>query len=105
MHINNAKDEIQEIRSVEITTLDEIYVSQLKNREFILKLDAEGHEPEVVKGGYQFLLHCNSYFIDVSAERYMESTQAEVEHLLKSFSIKYKVVKTQNSRIVIRKSV
>lgn len=105
MYGNSSKDEIQEIRNIETTTLDNIFVNCLRNREYILKLDAEGHEPEVVKGAYQFLLHCDRYFIDVSAERYLESTQMEVEKLLTSYSLKYKVVTTQNSRIIIHKNV
>ena len=104
MYINDTLKESPEIKEVKTITLDQIFFTYLRGRKFILKLDAEGHEPEVIKGGRHFFKHASMFSIDVSAERNLKSTQREVEEFFFDLKVPLKVIVTQNSRIIARKS-
>lgn len=105
MYINDNLKENPEIEMVNTITLDQVFSTYLKGCKYILKLDAEGHEPEVIQGGRQFFKYASMFSIDVSAERNLESTQRQVEELFFDYKMPIKVIATQNSRIIIRKSL
>jgi FkbM family methyltransferase len=105
MYINDSLKENPEIEMVKTITLDQVFSTYLKGFKYILKLDAEGHEPEVIQGGRQFFKHASMFSIDVSAERNLESTQRQVEELFFNFKVPIKVIATENSRIIIRRSL
>ena len=45
-------------------------------------MDAEGHEPEVLRGGVVTLKHINWVSIDAGLERFGKSTSTEVARIL-----------------------
>ena len=65
-----------------ITTLDSFFNNLELQQPVLLKMDAEGHEPEVLLGGEATLKHINWVSIDAGLERYGKSTSIEVARIL-----------------------
>ena len=65
-----------------ITTLDSFFNNLELQQPVLLKMDAEGHEPEVLLGGVATLKHINWVSIDAGLERYGKSTSIEVARIL-----------------------
>jgi FkbM family methyltransferase len=65
-----------------IVTLDSIFNKLDLQQPVLLKMDAEGHEPEVLLGGISTLNHINWISIDAGLERYGKSTSGEVARIL-----------------------
>lgn len=77
-------DEIIKVRNV---TLD----SQLDNYPSVidlLKIEAEGFEPEIIKGAVETLKRTKFVVVDVGPERYGEKTDIEVSKLLRNQGFK-----------------
>ena len=65
-----------------IVTLDSFFNNLELQQPVLLKMDAEGHEPEVLLGGVATLKHINWVSIDAGLERYGKSTSIEVARIL-----------------------
>ncbi len=65
-----------------IVTLDSFFNNLELRRPVLLKMDAEGHEPEVLLGGVETLKHIDWVSIDAGLERYGKSTSNEVSRIL-----------------------
>jgi FkbM family methyltransferase len=65
-----------------IATLDSFFSNLELKKPVLLKMDAEGHEPEVLLGGIATLKHINYVSIDAGLERYGKSTSIEVARIL-----------------------
>ena len=65
-----------------IVTLDSFFNNLELRRPVILKMDTEGHEPEVLLGGIETLKHIDWVSIDAGLERYGKSTSNEVARIL-----------------------
>jgi FkbM family methyltransferase len=67
---------------VEIRTLDDIFYQKEFSRPVLLKMDAEGHEPEVLRGGIQTLRKVDFITVDAGPERSGLNTSDEVARIL-----------------------
>ena len=65
-----------------ITSLDQFFHDQILTQPVLLKMDAEGHEPEVLLGGISTLKCIKWVTIDAGLERYGESTSRDVIRIL-----------------------
>ncbi len=65
-----------------MTTLDSFFNNLELQQPVLLKMDTEGHEPEVLLGGEATLKHINWVSIDAGLERYGKSTSIEVARIL-----------------------
>jgi len=65
-----------------ITTLDSFFSKLELQQPVLLKMDAEGHEPEVLLWGIETLKHVNWISIDAGLERFGKSTSVEVARIL-----------------------
>ena len=65
-----------------IATLDSFFSNLELQQPVLLKMDAEGHEPEVLLGGIATLKQINWVSIDAGLERYGKSTSIEVARIL-----------------------
>ena len=65
-----------------IVTLDSFFNNLEIEQPVLLKMDAEGHEPEVLLGGITTLKRINWVSIDAGLERYGKSTSIEVARIL-----------------------
>ena len=65
-----------------IVTLDSFFNNLEIQQPVLLKMDAEGHEPEVLLGGITTLKCINWISIDAGLERYGKSTSIEVARIL-----------------------
>ena len=65
-----------------IVTLDSFFDNLELRSPVLLKMDAEGHEPEVLLGGIATLKHINWVSIDAGLERYGKSTSNDVARIL-----------------------
>ena len=65
-----------------IVTLDSFFNNLELRRPVLLKMDTEGHEPEVLLGGIETLKHIDWVSIDAGLERYGKSTSHEVARIL-----------------------
>ena len=65
-----------------IVTLDSFFNNLELRRPVLLKMDTEGHEPEVLLGGVETLKHIDWVSIDAGLERYGKSTSNEVARIL-----------------------
>jgi len=65
-----------------IVTLDSFFNNLELQQPVLLKMDAEGHEPEVLRGGVVTLKHINWVSIDAGLERFGKSTSTEVARIL-----------------------
>ena len=65
-----------------IITLDSFFSNLELQQPVLLKMDAEGHEPEVLLGGIETLKRINWISIDAGLERYGKSTSIEVARIL-----------------------
>jgi FkbM family methyltransferase len=65
-----------------VVTLDSFFNNLELQQPVLLKMDAEGHEPEVLLGGIATLKHVNWISIDAGLERYGKSTSVEVARIL-----------------------
>jgi FkbM family methyltransferase len=70
---------------VKTKTLDEVFSQVNFSRPALLKMDAEGHEPEVLEGGRKTLERVDFVTIDGGMERYGNSTSSEVARILYDF--------------------
>lgn len=88
------KLKVQWLRPVKVTTLSEVLNDFIESNEVVLmKMDAEGHEPEVLLGAGKRLAIISYMFIDAGREREGETTYREVMTILKSsgeFEVKLK---------------
>ena len=66
----------------QIVTLDSFFNNLELRRPVLLKMDTEGHEPEVLLGGVETLKHIDWVSIDAGLERYGKSTSNEVARIL-----------------------
>ena len=82
------------LRPVKVITLSEVLNDFIESNEVVLmKMDAEGHEPEVLLGAGKRLAIISYMFIDAGREREGETTYREVMTILKSsgeFEVKLK---------------
>jgi len=67
---------------VQTRTLDEVFSQINFSRPALLKMDAEGHEPEVLEGGRKTLERIDFVTIDGGLERSGNSTSSEVARIL-----------------------
>ena len=65
-----------------IVTLDTFFNNQEIEQPVLLKMDAEGHEPEVLLGAVETLKKIKWVSIDTGLERYGKSTSNEVARIL-----------------------
>ena len=65
-----------------IVTLDSFFNNVQFQQPVLLKMDAEGHEPEVLLGGIKTLKSIDWISIDAGLERYGQSTSDEVARIL-----------------------
>lgn len=65
-----------------LVTLDSFFNNLELRQPVLLKMDTEGHEPEVLLGGIATLKHINWVSIDAGLERYGKSTSEEVVKIL-----------------------
>ena len=65
-----------------VVTLDSFFDNLELQQPVLLKMDAEGHEPEVLLGGIATLKYVNWISIDAGLERYGKSTSVEVTRIL-----------------------
>jgi len=65
-----------------VVTLDSFFSNLELQQPVLLKMDAEGNEPEVLLGGIATLKHVNWISIDAGLERYGKSTSVEVARIL-----------------------
>ena len=73
-------DRYTEIKSVTTKRLDDLNIDFSEDySRVVLKMDAEGFEPEVLIGAESILQHINQVAIDVSPERSDEDTYEEVK--------------------------
>lgn len=73
-------------RAIEVKAqrLDSLDIDTSGYRHVLLKMDAEGFEPEVLEGAGDWLKNFTGVAIDVAPERAGQSTYAEVRRLLES---------------------
>ena len=84
-----------------IITLDSFFNNQEIEQPVLLKMDAEGHEPEVLLGAVETLKKITWVSIDAGLERYGKSTSAEVARIL--FDQGFSEVKISESHLVTAK--
>jgi len=65
-----------------IITLDSFFNNLELRQPVLLKMDTEGHEPEVLLGGIATLKHINWVSIDAGLERYGKPTSNDVARIL-----------------------
>jgi FkbM family methyltransferase len=65
-----------------VVTLDSFFDNLELRQPVLLKMDTEGHEPEVLLGGIATLKHINWVSIDAGLERYGKSTSNDVARIL-----------------------
>ena len=65
-----------------VVTLDSFFDNLELRQPVLLKMDTEGHEPEVLLGGIATLKHINWVSIDAGLERYGKSTSSDVARIL-----------------------
>ena len=65
-----------------IVTLDSFFNNQEIEQPVLLKMDTEGHEPEVLLGAVETLKKITWVSIDAGLERYGKSTSSEVARIL-----------------------
>jgi len=68
--------------TISVRTLDDVCEEKSLNRIDFLKVEAEGAEPEVLRGAKRILNSVCKVAVDVSAERRGESTWKEVKEIL-----------------------
>ena len=69
--------------------LDSIEINYVNFDYVLLKMDAEGFEPEVLLGASGILKHVDECVVDVSPERLGQSTLSEVKTILQNSGFKY----------------
>lgn len=72
------------VEEIKVTTLDNIFTME---KFFYFKLEAEGHECEIIEGGQNSLINCKYIFADVSFEKF-NNTVSTLPCLLNSNIIK-----------------
>lgn len=68
--------------SVKASTLDAVLGGEILKKPILLKMDAEGHEPEVLLGASKILSQVNFVAIDAGPERSGRTTANEVSEIL-----------------------
>jgi len=81
---------------VETSTLDLVLQGTNLDKPVLLKMDAEGHEPEVLLGAVNTLNQVDFVSIDCGAERSGETTTSEVSTILTKCGFKNVVVSKSN---------
>jgi FkbM family methyltransferase len=84
-----------------VTSLDHFFHDLTLMQPVLLKMDAEGHEPEVLLGGLATLKFIKWVSIDAGLERYGESTSNEVVNILLEQG--FSVVNVSNTHLVTAK--
>jgi len=93
--------ETTETIQVRTETLSKYIVGIEPSNVVLLKMDAEGAEPEVLVGAGKHLDRISFLTIDVSPERMGNSTAAQVTQILESQGYDVEMVKGQGKRIFI----
>ena len=86
-----------------VITLDSFFNNLEVEQPVLLKMDAEGHEPEVLLGGMATLKHIDWISIDAGLERYGKSTSDEVARILVDQG--FSEVKISESYLVTAKNI
>jgi FkbM family methyltransferase len=86
---------------LETMRLDLFMANQSIKNISLLKMDAEGNEPEVILGMGQKISNCDSFTIDVSPERGGVSTLNETREILEALQLKTEVITGQGERIFL----
>jgi FkbM family methyltransferase len=95
--------EYSEVIEVKASRLDALNISINSYKRVVLKMDAEGFEPEVLIGAGKWLKYLDQVAIDVSPERNNESTRIQVEKLLSQGGMKFKSVTSDGAVLVMEK--
>lgn len=82
------------VETVPVHRLDEITEIRALPRIDILKVEAEGAEPEVLEGCIDIAARVQMISVDVSPERQGESTETECENLLRSMGFRVLMTST-----------
>lgn len=91
-----------EIISLQTNTLDELLNDSLQTKRFVLKMDAEGFEPEVLQGAKKSLKRTDFLAIDVGQERLGLTTEAKVKSFLTALGFHTNTVIANGSRLILR---
>ncbi len=94
--------EVIEVKASRLDTLD-ICVKSFKR--VVLKMDAEGFEPEVLIGAGKWLRYLDQVAIDVSPERNNEPTRKQVEKILSQAGMKFNSVTSDGAVLVMEKDL
>jgi FkbM family methyltransferase len=78
------------------TTLDHVLQGVYLDRPVLLKMDAEGHEPEVLLGAKNVLNQVDFVSIDCGAERSGKTTSSEVSNILSKYDFKNVIISERN---------
>ena len=81
---------------VQSITLDGFFVENKIRGDVLFKMDAEGFEPEILRGGLQALRSIRWIAVDAGAERGQETTVSEVVKILEVTGFKSVKVSTTN---------
>lgn len=81
---------------VETSTLDHVLQGVYLDRPVLLKMDAEGHEPEVLIGAKAILNQVDFVSIDCGAERSGKTTSSEVSGILTKCDFKNVIISESN---------
>ena len=91
-----------EIIKVRTCTLDTLLLESGIGEVAILKMDAEGHEPEVLYGALKSINQIVTLSIDVGAERRGSETALQVSNLLNVLKLENYVSLENGSRLILR---
>jgi FkbM family methyltransferase len=80
--------EAEEIIEIEVRTLDNFFSTHELPKPILLKMDAEGFEPEVLRGGPNTLNEIQFVAIDCGPERNGKTTWLEVSEILEQSGFK-----------------
>lgn len=86
-----------------VSTLNEVFDENNLAGSILLKIDAEGHEPEVLLGGDKVLENINWITIDAGPERLGEATKDQVVEVLSRNN--FKIINVLASNIVTAKRI
>ncbi|WP_143423081.1 FkbM family methyltransferase [Halarsenatibacter silvermanii] len=89
-------DNYEKAIEVKVCKIDSFFDQEILDKIDILKMDAEGGEPEILKGAQRLLENLNYVTIDVSAERKGEKTMKDCKKILKKYNFDLRIVNEEN---------
>ena len=99
--IENDIFKIDELKNIQIKTLDEIIMNQNINKPILIKIDVQGFELEVLKGALELLKKVDYLLIEVSDNTIYEEQPLSIEIITflesKNFKILKQTSKTKNN--------